>query len=186
MKKTAVIFPGIGYTCKRPMLHYSGQMTRRHDYETIELDYGADIHSIAARDDVSMLDVCQTVLDRILPQLTGLDLGSRDDVIFISKSIGTYIAWQCSQKLQIHARQFMMTPIAPMLEQIGTVDGIFLSGTADPLVPSEAVYRAEAAYPDKAAMICPGCDHSLENKEDPLSNIKRLYEIELLLENFLK
>jgi hypothetical protein len=186
MKKTAVLFPGIGYTCKRPLLHYSSQMTRLHGYETIELDYGADIHSIAARDEASMLAVCGTVLERILPQLRGADLGSSDDVIFISKSIGTYIAWQCMQKLEIHVRHFMMTPIAPMLEHIDCIDGIFLSGTADPLVPSDAVYKAEAACPGKAAMICPDCDHSLENRRDPLGNIKRLYDIEVLLEKNLR
>ena len=186
MKKTAVLFPGIGYTCKRPLLHYSAQMARLHDYRTIELDYGSDIHSMAARDDDAMLKVSDIVVERILPQLESESLEKCDNVIFISKSVGTYIAYTCAQRLGIPVQHFMMTPISPMLELIGNVDGIFISGTADPLVPSEDVLKAKAAHPDKAAMISEGCDHSMEIKSDPLGNIKRLYVIELLLDKRLQ
>ena len=181
MKKTAVLFPGIGYTCKRPLLHYSAQMASSHGYHTIKLDYGDDIHSMAARDDDAMLKVSDIVIERIIPQLRAESLEECDDVIFISKSVGTYIAYMCGIKLGINVHHFMMTPISPMLEQMKNVNGVFISGTGDPLVPSENVLKAKAPCPDKAAMICSGCDHSMEIKSDPLGNIKRLYEIELLL-----
>ena len=186
MKKTAVLFPGIGYTCKRPLLHYSAQMAHRHGYHTIMLDYGSDIHSMAARDDDAMIKVSSIVTERILPQLRKESLDKCDDIIFISKSVGTYIAYTCEKRLDIDVRHFMMTPISPMLELIGNIDGIFISGTSDPLVPPEDVIRAKAAHPDKAAMICAECDHSMEIKDDPIGNIKRLYEIELLLEKELR
>ena len=49
MKKLAVIFPGVGYTCTRPLLYYTAAMAAEHNYEIIRLDYGQDIHTFRGR-----------------------------------------------------------------------------------------------------------------------------------------
>ena len=45
MKKLAVIFPGVGYTCTKPLLYYTASMAAERGYEIIRLDYGQDIHT---------------------------------------------------------------------------------------------------------------------------------------------
>ena len=40
MKKLAVIFPGVGYTCTKPLLYYTASMAAERGYEIIRLDYG--------------------------------------------------------------------------------------------------------------------------------------------------
>ena len=49
MKKLAVIFPGVGYTCTKPLLYYTASMAAERGYEIIRLDYGQDIHTFHGR-----------------------------------------------------------------------------------------------------------------------------------------
>ena len=39
MKKTAVIFPGVGYTKDRPLLYYSGKLAVKNGYELKFMDF---------------------------------------------------------------------------------------------------------------------------------------------------
>lgn len=39
MSKLAVIFPGIGYTADKPLLHYSKRIAANHGYEIRIVDY---------------------------------------------------------------------------------------------------------------------------------------------------
>ena len=38
--KLAVLFPGIGYTCARPLLYYAGKLAAQRGYEVLAVDYG--------------------------------------------------------------------------------------------------------------------------------------------------
>ena len=40
MKKTAVIFPGIGYHTDKPLLYYSRKIAASQGYDVIEVPYG--------------------------------------------------------------------------------------------------------------------------------------------------
>jgi hypothetical protein len=66
LKRTAVIFPGIGYTCKRPLLYYTAAMAEEHGYDVIRLDYGEDIHSMKCRDLETMNGVAAQGVERAL------------------------------------------------------------------------------------------------------------------------
>ena len=39
MKKLAVLFPGIGYHCDKPLLYYSKKCLSAYGYEIIEVNY---------------------------------------------------------------------------------------------------------------------------------------------------
>ena len=39
MKKLAVLFPGIGYHCDKPLLYYSKKYLKVYGYEIIEVNY---------------------------------------------------------------------------------------------------------------------------------------------------
>lgn len=58
-KKLAVIFPGVGYTCAKPLLYYTAQLAGEYGYEVLRLDYGDDIHKFRGRtmDDLIPLTV---------------------------------------------------------------------------------------------------------------------------------
>lgn len=38
-KKIAVLFPGIGYTCDKPLLYYAAQIAAEQGYEIVKVNY---------------------------------------------------------------------------------------------------------------------------------------------------
>ena len=40
MKKIAVLFPGIGYTCEKPLLYYSAKLAAEAGFEVVRVPYG--------------------------------------------------------------------------------------------------------------------------------------------------
>ena len=39
-KKIAVLFPGIGYTCDKPLLYYTGKLAVARGYKLVKVEYG--------------------------------------------------------------------------------------------------------------------------------------------------
>lgn len=134
MKKLAVIFPGVGYTCTKPLLYYTAAMAAEHDYEIIRLDYGQDIHTFHGRTPAELEPVIKLAIKRTLPQLENVPFNDYDDIIFISKSIGTTISCQLEGALSLRGKvkQFLMTPIPSTLRYLSDINGLFFAGTADP------------------------------------------------------
>ena len=184
--KLAVIFPGIGYTCKRPLLYYSASMAEELGYEVLRLDYGEDIHSFRGRDASDLKKIAASALRRSMTVLRKKDLSGYEDIVMISKSIGTLIAVKAADRLRIQARHFMITPIPDTIPWIRKTDCVFLSGTGDPYIPKETVLKAAAENPQKAMKIFKECNHSLERPGDTAGNLKNLKKTVKLLKKYLK
>ena len=69
MKKLAVLFPGVGYTCTKPLLYYTASAAADHDYEILRLDYGQDIHTFRQRTPEDLAPVIRLALKRTLEAL---------------------------------------------------------------------------------------------------------------------
>ena len=187
MKKLAVIFPGVGYTCTRPLLYYTAAMAAEHNYEIIRLDYGQDIHTFRGRTPSELEPVIKLAAKRTLPQLKNISFSDYDKIVFISKSIGTTIACQMESALNLKGRvhQFLMTPIPSTLRYLSDIDGLFFAGTADPYMPENKIRAAARNFPSKTGGIFEGCNHSLEQKNDTLGAIRNLRLIVECLEKML-
>ena len=111
MKKLAIIFPGVGYTCTKPLLYYTASMAAERGYEIIRLDYGQDIHTFHGRTPAELEPIIKLAIKRTLPQLENVPFSEYDDIIFISKSIGTTIACQLETALQLKGKvhQFLIS-----------------------------------------------------------------------------
>lgn len=179
-KKLAVIFPGVGYTCAKPLLYYTAQLAGEYGYEVLRLDYGADIHSFRGRTMDDLVPVIDSAQERILPRLREISEEEYGEILMISKSIGTVIACRIQEELgwkKGHVRHFWMTPIPLTLPYLAEAEGYFLAGTGDPYISRELVEEAAAGYPDKNGGIFPGCNHSLEIPGDTKGNIRNLSEV---------
>lgn len=183
MKKTAVLFPGVGYTCQKPLLYYTAALAQDYGYEILRLDYGSDIHNFRGRNMDDLDSLVEPALERILPVLKEIDWKQYEEILFISKSIGTVIACRAEKALKISAKHFWMTPIPLTLPYLKEVDGCFVAGTGDPYISSELILQAARDYPEKAAALWEGCNHSLEIKGDTMGNLKRLENILNILKN---
>ncbi|MGN1141501.1 MAG: hypothetical protein ACI4TF_09890, partial [Oliverpabstia sp.] len=179
-KKLAIIFPGVGYTCAKPLLYYTAQLAAEYDYEVIRLDYGMDIHNFKGRTMEDLIPVAVTAKERILAQMKEIDPTKYEDILMISKSIGTVIACKIQEELawdKKTVRHFWMTPIPLTLPYLESFSGLFVAGTGDPYISKELVEKAALEYPDKTGKIFPGCNHSLEIHGDTKGNIQRVTEV---------
>ena len=179
MKKIAVFFPGIGYTCEKPLLYYTASMARDYGYEIVTLDYGQDIHSTRGRSPQELEQITKLAIKRIIPKILSLNLNDYDDVVFVSKSIGTIIALEAETGLKPLKpfRHFLLTPLEPAFPYIQKANAVFFSGTSDPYISPDIIRTAARKFASKNGGIFEKCNHSLEIPGDTLGNIERLNQI---------
>ena len=188
MKKLAIIFPGVGYTCAKPLLYYTASLAADKDYEIIRLDYGQDIHSFRGRTPLELEPVTSLALKRTIRQLEDLTFEKYDRIIFISKSIGTVIACEAESILGLRGkvRHFLLTPIPAAIPYLKKVNGVYFSGTADPYIPEKTVRQAARLYPEKTGGVFERCNHSLEKQGETMGNIQNLQKVLECLEWMLE
>ena len=75
-------------------------MARDYGYEIVTLDYGQDIHSTRGRSPQELEQITKLAIKRIIPKILSLNLNDYDDVVFVSKSIGTIIALEVEAGLK--------------------------------------------------------------------------------------
>lgn len=85
-----------------------------------------------------MLEAFNKALQYSKEQLDKIDFNVYDEVLFISKSVGTAVAAAYAKNNKINARQIYYTPVAESFEVIGE-NGIVFHGTADPWVDTDIV-----------------------------------------------
>ena len=82
MSRLAVIFPGIGYTADKPLLHYSRRIAERAGYEIKILPYGGFPKKV--RGDREKMRKCfELALEQSEKLLAGINLDSYSDILFI-------------------------------------------------------------------------------------------------------
>ncbi len=91
MSRLAVIFPGIGYTADRPLLHFSRRIAAAQGYEIRIMDYKG-FPSKVKGDRKRMEESFDMALRQAEEMLSGIDLAEYEDILFIGKSIGTIVA----------------------------------------------------------------------------------------------
>lgn len=177
MKKLAVLFPGMGYTCMKPLLYYAGSLCNDLGYETVRLDYGDGI----PRDKLQAFSMAS---ERVLPKVMAIPFDEYDDVVFIGKSLGTVIegvAWEkieCESRRLPNIRCVFMTPVPETAEHMHG-NGIALSGSADPWAPEHETMRKACEERRVPFYSFQGANHSLEvgDVQKDLENMKRAMEI---------
>lgn len=179
MKKLAILFPGVGYTCVKPLLYYTASLASDHGYEIMKLDYGEDIHTFKGRSMEELEPLAEKIRSRVIAVLGEVKAEEYEDILMISKSIGTVAACMAEKELGWHVRHFLMTPVPAAFPLLGDVEGCFVAGTADPFTDAELIRKAAKKYPDKVGAIFEDCNHSLEKKGDTfadLCNIKTVLD----------
>ncbi len=185
MSKLAVIFPGIGYTADRPLLHYAGRIARENGYEVMILNYTGFPAKVRG-DRSKMVESYQIALKQAEEMLSAVDPGAYDDVLFIGKSIGTIVAAKIASESSAkeNIRQIMYTPLEDTFS-FTTGDAVVFTGTDDPWVGGEKS-RISGMCADRGIPCTQvsGANHSLETNDTDL-DIKNLYGIMKETERFI-
>ena len=175
MTKIAVYFPGIGYHCDKPLLYYSRSIACKLGYEdSRNLNYTYNAGHIRGNDE-KMKEVYETLFLQAESQLADIVWADYDDVLFVSKSIGTIIATSYAEKYGLkHARHILYTPVAQTY-LFAPDHAIGFIGTADSWSNTDEIIQLSDVN-HIPLTVYDGCDHSLECN-DTLKNLEILKDV---------
>lgn len=158
--KQAVIFPGIGYHSDKPLLYYSKKILKNEGYEIIEVHF-SDL-------DFDLEKAKDKAYEQAKTQLEDVDL---NNVLFISKSIGTYCAAKLAKENGL-SKNIHFTPLESTLKYLN-LDDLVYSGTKDQWANYNTV---KESLPNLHTII--DGNHSLEtgNILTDISNLKIIME----------
>lgn len=162
--KLAVFFPGIGYHCDKPLLYYSEKIAKQYQYETIKISYDGlskDMEEAFA-DAFSQTEAC--LAEVVWPQY--------DDILFVSKSIGTAVASAYAARYQIGCRHIYYTPLERTFA-FAPGEGIVFHGTQDPWVQTKII-ESKCRENNLPLQIIEEANHSLEIPGDTRQNLRIL------------
>lgn len=183
MAKIAVCFPGIGYHCDKPLLYYSRNIARELGYQNQKnISYIYSAGNIRGNDQ-KMKEAYDTLFLQAEDELADISWSEYDDILFISKSIGTIIAASYAQKYDLtHAEHILYTPLAQTyLFKPG--HAIAFIGTADPWSDTDEILRLSDAN-HIPLTVYEDCNHSLECG-DTLKNLEILGDVMRRTKDFI-
>ena len=175
MAKIAVYFPGIGYHCDKPLLYYGRKIACEQGYQEYRnISYTYQAGNIRG-DEEKMNEAYEALFVQAEAELADMVWSDYDDVLFVSKSIGTIIAASYAKKYELSgARHILYTPLAQTF-LFAPDHAIAFIGTADPWSDTGEIVRLSEKNHIPIA-VYEGCNHSLECA-DTLKNIENLKDV---------
>ena len=193
MRKLAVIFPGIGYHTDKPLLYYSGKMASAEGYEIIKISYppcAVNLKGATSEQIHAFVKECVAVTDKVLEDsglaggIEDFDRTQFDDIIFISKSIGTAIAAAWAKEAGAEVRHVFFTPLEETFDYVKEESGIAFSGTKDNWADHDNIRRLcdEKKIP---LTVVDDANHSLETG-DVIIDTENIAEVMKTVKEYLK
>lgn len=184
MSKIAVYFPGLGYHCDKPLLYYSRDIACELGYDNDrKISYNYSAGNIRGNDE-KMKAAYEALFLQAETELADIIWSEYDDVLFISKSIGTIIAASYAEKYGLKdARHILYTPLAQTY-LFAPDHAIAFIGTADPWSDTEKIIRLSNTK-QIPLTVYDGCNHSLECN-DTLKNLEILKDVMQRTMNFCR
>lgn len=180
--KLAVILPGIGYHCDKPLLYYSGKLAEQNGFEVVRVPYAGFPKKVKG-DTARMRSSYDIAMTQTEEMLRKIDFSAYTDVVFISKSIGTVVAVQYQKKHKIKARNIIYTPLAETFP-VGGSAGVVFHGSADPWAEDDALIRNLCDRDGIPMYLVNDGNHSLETG-DALQDVINLAEVMKITRDFL-
>ncbi len=169
MKKLVVIFPGVGYGFAHPLLYYADLLYEAKGYERKYMNY----QDICRDTNLTLEKKKAQVRKYVFEQADGINFKEYDEVVFLSKSIGTTEAGVLAEKNGIKVNQIFLTPIESTIPYIRDDSNVVI-GTADETYP---LYKKICDEHNINALYIEDGDHSLEVQEEPYKNIDILKQV---------
>jgi len=164
--KLAVLYPGMRYSCDRPLLYYATEILLSRGYDVLQLwsKYGtADFDQLSKSE-----KTIQLISDGQALLKAGHQAGSYRQTLLCGKSLGTLtMAFILNQDQHLdQGVTIWFTPLIhlpPVAQAIQEIHGpAFISGSqADPTFSSGSLDRIKS-NPNVTLFVADGADHSLE------------------------
>lgn len=181
--KLAVFFPGIGYHCDKPLLYYSGKIAGQYRYEEIRVSYTGLKRLRADAFEEILEETLQEALVQTEKCLEAVDWNRYEDILFVSKSIGTAVAAAYAGRHGIHCRNIYYTPLVQTFDY-DPQPGIVFHGTGDPWADTGRIRERCREY-NLPFHIVENGNHSLEVKDDTERNLSILTDVMKRTEDYI-
>ena len=179
--KIAVLFPGIGYTCDKPLLYYSGKLAARNGYEIVPVPYGNFPSGVKGNRE-KMEQAFYSAMEQAEEILQNIDWKQYSEILFFSKSVGTIVSSAYARKHQLSVKNILLTPVK---DTFSFADGnsIAFHGTSDPWAETEDI--AESCKKLNIPLyITDHANHSLETG-DVMTDIRNLSHVMEAITKFI-
>lgn len=157
--KILVVFPGRNYSTDAPLLYYAKKIYAAKGYEVLPLVY----ENPPKDSTLAITERIAYTKDNVMHTLEGIDWSLYQDIVFLSKSMGTVLAGEAAKRFQIPARHIYLPPLKatlPYMEK--NTDCVVFSGTNDAHINAEelSLHCRKNKIPCKQYK---GVGHSLES-----------------------
>ena len=181
--KLAVIFPGIGYHCDKPLLYHAKKIAAAKGYEIREVPYTGVESGVKGNPDKMRRSFMKAMeqTEKILEEVRWESFG---ELLFISKSIGTAIAAEFAHRHDLVTRNVYFTPVGATFS-FHPQTGIVFHGTADPWATDDEIEEGCRACGLPLTNI-PDTNHSLEAPDDPMHNLDVLLDVMKQVNDYIR
>lgn len=159
-KKLMVEFPGRNYSTDKPLLYYAGKVFEEKDYEVIRLNYNFKL--LGDKDDIEGL--IEEAKPYIIKVLDKVDFSEYEDIVFISKSMGTTLAGYFEERYKIKVRHIYLTPVQSALKYMKRGKCIVVAGKNDKILDNRRL-KIYCVEQDVALQQFDNVGHSLESDD---------------------
>ncbi len=157
----AVCFPGTGFTCKEALFERLGSEYAARGYDVVKLDFS----HIPFREIESLEEAIAVAQRAVKRQLSSVQFDDYDDVVFLSKSLGTILAAHAERDYGHHPRHLYLTPLHRTLTLIRPEASIIamVLGTQDRFLTGRQLsnFCDERGY---RYFLVEGVNHSLKDE----------------------
>lgn len=181
-KKIVVLFPGIGYNCDKPLLYYAGKLAAGKDYEILKVEYGNFPSGIKGNKE-KVAEAFRSGLKQAEDILSQVCWEEYEDILFISKSIGTVISAAFAKKYKLNVRNILFTPLKQTF-QFADNNSIVFHGTADPWANTDDIVEGCKKL-ELPLFLTERGNHSLETGDviEDLTNLEKVMkEVNVFME----
>lgn len=182
MKRIACLFPGIGYTCDKPLLYYSWKMLKGLGWEVVPVRYSGFPDGVKGNAE-KMRQCAQTALEQAEELLREIDWSEYAEILFIGKSVGTVVCAAYAKRRGLKCRQILFTPVEASFE-FAARDSIVFHGTADPWADTKAIEKGCRKL-DIPLYETENANHSLETG-DVDTDIREMRKIMKTVRRFIR
>ncbi|MBR0090318.1 MAG: alpha/beta hydrolase [Lachnospiraceae bacterium] len=160
IRKLAMVFPGIGYRTDKPLLYYASRLATAHGYALREVHYRGFPDEVNKRDASGRKELVELAMEQTRELWNGVQASAVEEILFISKSIGTAVACAYASEIGRPVRHILFTPLEETAFQ-GVRDALVFHGTADHYARTE-VLRRHCEENRLQPVIFEDANHSLE------------------------
>jgi predicted alpha/beta-hydrolase family hydrolase len=175
-----ILFPGGGYSCDKPLLHYARKVTSLSGCDVLSLEYG-----YYKTDNSFNHKFLNSIIEESYQAIKLVLSNSYKNIYFISKSFGTEVAGEISRKLGYdNIKNLFLTPTPSCITHIENSKCSVIVGTNDSVISKEEVFKI-GTNPLIDLTVIEGAAHSLEIEDDYIKSLDILRVITKKYENFV-